>query len=361
MDIKKYIFKKLIFPKVFVIDKPGLIYSKNFSFISHRAYNVRVVYTFEDAYVNLYFDTVKKIGVEKTNELWYKIGKDVATRYLLLNKGDFPLSKIPEAIKHFQEVFNGVGMSFLENVEYNLEKKIFIFWGENNVICRKIGNASLMAGIISGLISFILKENLEAESFCEVCPNGCKLIVRPGIETKYMPDFSKLKVDSKYYLNFYDFDKFQSNLASFSNFLKFNLVNLTDKNKFSFINQTIIPSEISLPEIFAFNYKIDNYGKIFETSIINFSYNFSKNYLSQVMDEIEQSKLFRNLISAFGFGELYLRKEGKLIKAEFLKPIFINFELIFIRSIINGFLNFFYGTNFVFIKGDNKTFWYSIK
>jgi len=102
MDIKKHFFKKFVFPKILVLDKPGLIISRNFNNLNKEAHNMRIVYSFEDFYVNLYFDTLKKLGEEKTNELWYKMGKDLGIRYFLFNGlVDFPFFKINLAKTYF--------------------------------------------------------------------------------------------------------------------------------------------------------------------------------------------------------------------------------------------------------------------
>jgi hypothetical protein len=358
LDTKKYNFKKLYFSQFVIINNPGIIISKSFNFVNNLGRKIRVVYTFEKIYVDLYFNTLQKIGKEKTDELWYRVGKDISIRYLLMNKKFFSLSKFEKIIKHFQEIFRWGGLDFLENLNYDLNKKYFEFSCNNNLFCKKIGNFSFMEGFASGLISFILRENLEAESFYNKKTGFYKIIICSSFKKKHAPNFSFLKIYSKYNLNFLEIDKFKSSLSSFSDFLRFNLIKLDSGNKFLFKGETIIFSEIGFPEIFAMEYKQMGYKKIFENSVKKSCEELCDFYLLKLKSSEEKTKLFRNLMSAFGFGEIYLRKEKNKIRVSFLKSIYINFDLIFLKSVINGFLNYIYKKNFVFQSGDNKHFWY---
>src|SRR3989339_1843298 len=76
MGLKNYLFGKLIFPKVFIIDQPGIIINKTIGRFGKEGVKTRVVYNFEYIAVNLYLETVKKIGKKKTDDLWYRIGKE---------------------------------------------------------------------------------------------------------------------------------------------------------------------------------------------------------------------------------------------------------------------------------------------
>jgi hypothetical protein len=138
VDIKRYVFDKLIFPKTFIVDKPGIIMNKTASKFNKEEILTRVIYTFEDLYSNLYLETVKKLGKEKTNLLWYKIGKDISTRYMLfMSANKIPKSLLPNVIEHIFDTFNSAGFSFAEKIKFEPDKKEFSSLGKNCIICRK--------------------------------------------------------------------------------------------------------------------------------------------------------------------------------------------------------------------------------
>ena len=60
-DIRDYLFNKLFFPKVVVIDKPGIIYNTVANKLSGKETKKRIVWYFEDVIVNLQLETIKKL------------------------------------------------------------------------------------------------------------------------------------------------------------------------------------------------------------------------------------------------------------------------------------------------------------
>ncbi len=109
-DIKRYLFDKLFFPKVAIIDRPGIIINKTISRFGKEGVKTRVIYNFEDIAVNLYLETVKKLGKKKTDNLWYKIGKESGIRYFLFAKN----KKIPPVLllPIIEHTFNSAGFAF---------------------------------------------------------------------------------------------------------------------------------------------------------------------------------------------------------------------------------------------------------
>jgi hypothetical protein len=61
MNIKEDSFKNFIFSQILVIDKLSLIINKNFSNLNFSGHKMRIVYDFEDFYVKLYCNILKKI------------------------------------------------------------------------------------------------------------------------------------------------------------------------------------------------------------------------------------------------------------------------------------------------------------
>jgi DNA topoisomerase IB len=94
-NIKSYILNKLFFPKVVVIDKPGMFYSETSKKYGKSTSRKRQIWHFEDISVNLYLETAKRLGEEKAGELWYKIGKETSVGYLLFTK----IKKMPNLLK----------------------------------------------------------------------------------------------------------------------------------------------------------------------------------------------------------------------------------------------------------------------
>ena len=349
MDIKKHFFRKFIFPKVLIIDKPGLIVSKNFNNLNSRAHNMRIVYNFEDFYVNLYFDTLKNLGKEKTDNLWYRMGKDLGIRYFLFNGlTNFPFSKVTLALKYFQAMFIMIGMGFCKNLNYDISNKKYVFWGNNNIITRKTLNTSYMEGILAGVISFITKENMESRGFYDELSDEGKIIIDQKFPKKYSPNISSLKVDPKYKLNFYQSNKVTSNLYSFSDLLKFNIIQIDEGKKFYFGEHTLLPTEISLIEIIAKSYFDIGEGELFRKSTMGFVKDLCLNIFEILEDSNKKMKFFRNILSAFGFGEVYFKKEGNSVRVDFLNPIFTEFGLNYLKSFINGFVNYFYKGEYYF-------------
>lgn len=191
-SIKDYLFNKLFFPKVVKIDKPGIIYTISDRKFGNPGARKRIIWHFEDIVVNLILETVKELGKKKTQELWYKIGKDVGTRYLLLAKiKPLPLFILNHVIVYIFQSLKAGGFSLAEDIKYNSKKRSLVLRGNNNIICRKT-KICTAEGIISALFSFLNKENIEAEAKCENCPNGCLVVANKNIKEKLCSIFSIL-------------------------------------------------------------------------------------------------------------------------------------------------------------------------
>jgi len=79
-----------------------------------------MAFFFEDILVNLQLETIKKIGYKKTADLWYKIGKDIGTRYFLLGKiRQIPQFLLPLTINHIFSGFKQAGMSIGTQIKFD--------------------------------------------------------------------------------------------------------------------------------------------------------------------------------------------------------------------------------------------------
>ncbi len=310
---------------------------------------MRIVYTFEDFYVNLYFDTLLKLGDKKTEDLWYRLGKDLGIRYFLFNGLlEFPFTKIPLALKYFQAMFNMIGMGFCKNLKYDISKGSYIFWGNNNIITRKTHNTSYMEGIIAGVLTFLTKENIEARGFYDELSDEGKIVVDKKFPKKYSPNIFSLKVNTKYRLNFFQHNGINSRLYSFSDLLKFKIIQLDEGKKFYFGKHSLLPTEMSLVEIIAKNYFDIGEGELFRESTVKFVLELCEELFKEIKEKNKKMKFFRNIISALGFGEIYFKQKGEKIRIDFLNPIFTEFGLYYLKSFINGFVDYFYDNKYSF-------------
>jgi len=348
-DVRKYLFDKLFFPKVAIIDRPGIIINKTVSKFGKEGVKTRVIYHFEDIPVNLYLETVKKLGKEKTDDLWYKIGKDIAVRYLLFAKiKKIPKALLPLVIEHMFNTINSTGFTFGEKVNYNLKGKSLITHGKDCVICRKTKSGYFPAGIASGVLSFLLRENIEAEPHCNDCPKNCKIIASLKITKKYIPNIEELKPLRDYNkLNFPQNYKTSSEFKSFTDLLKFKKIQIgKKKGVFYFQDNVIIPSEVGLAKMNLKNYSEINELNLFKKIIIKTSEKIAENILQNEKSIEEKIKAINIMLSAFGWGLPYHKRIGNKIIYKFKFPPTTRYGPLFRALILNGYLNNIYNKKF---------------
>ncbi len=357
-NIRDYTYIQLYFPKVVVIDKPGIIINKTVSKFGKEGIRTRVIYHFEDLSVNLYLDTVKKIGKEKAGDLWYRIGKDCGKSYFLfMKKIDISEKLLPLVIKHIFNTLSSSGVTFGESVYYSFMEKSFLATGKNCATCRRVGNGSIVAGITSGILSSLLNENIEAEPKCENCPNNCKIIANPNIKEKYIPNIEELKPIENYgKLNFPDdIDSFESSkFKSFSDLFKFKKVWMDEKyNLFCFQGKIIVPSEIGLTETILYNYSKIGRINLAKESIIKTSENIAADILKGKQNIKDKIGYINIILAAFGWGLPYHKKIGNKVVYEFKYPPITKYKPLFRAFVLNGYLNNLYNQEFKINKITN--------
>jgi len=122
-NIRDYIFNKIFAPRTFIIDQPGIIYNVLAKKYGRGESKKRIIWYFEDTLANLQIATIKKLGFEKTNKLWYEIGKDTGLRYLLLSKAKTPPQFLTSTILNYILSANRAGgMSIAEKINYKNKK-----------------------------------------------------------------------------------------------------------------------------------------------------------------------------------------------------------------------------------------------
>jgi len=112
-----YFFEKLIFPKRFIIDRPGVLINQLSRKYGGAKSQHRTLFVFEDIIAGLQLDTIKEIGMEATKEMWYKIGKDVGIQYMALGETKRVSKRmLPIVVNYVFSGFRASGMSVATEV-----------------------------------------------------------------------------------------------------------------------------------------------------------------------------------------------------------------------------------------------------
>ena len=82
------------------------------------------------------------------------------------------------------------------------------------------------------------------------------------------------------------------------------------------MGETILPSEFGLPEIFSKNYFDAGEGEFFGKSISSFMEDFCREKI-ETNSIYGKFKFFKNLLSAFGYGEIYFKNNDQVLQVGF--------------------------------------------
>jgi hypothetical protein len=214
-----------------------------------------------------------------------------------------------------------------------------------------------MAGMVSGILSFLLNKNIEAKPLCENCPM-CKIIASPEIKQKYVPDLKELEPIKDYdKLNFpeeissVDYSKFNS----FTDLMNFKKIWIDkEKNIFCFQRKAIHPSEVSLIDIGIRNYyKIDKFA-LYKDVVIKTSEEIASEILKDQKKISGKIGMVNSILSAFGWGIPHYKEEGKKKTYEFVHPPMTQNNPSLRAFILNGYLNNIYNKQFEIKEVTNK-------
>jgi len=344
--IINYTLNKLFFPKVVTIDKPGIIYTIADRKFGSPSVKKRIIWYFEDPMISLQQETIKTMGKKQCSELWYRIGKDVGTEFMLLSKiRKIPSFLLPSVLDTISNRLKSAGFTALGNFEYIPKNKSIVFYGKNNIICRNTQDGEVFAGIISGIFSFLIGENIEGKLACKNCPNFCKIIADKDIPFRYRPDFDELK-PSKIYdkLNFPNQIDRTGNTDSFGNLLKFKIVRLDDSGRFYFENKVISPTTADFLGLIVNHYlKIDK-ESVLKKGVID----GAEKLASDLLDKKTINKIgyLKTVLSSFGWGIPNVEKVNKKIILDLLYPPITEYGFLYQVFFINGFLNYIFKKEF---------------
>jgi hypothetical protein len=175
MSIKEFIIKNILFSKSVIQHRPGINITTSSRKWGKSPAGKRIIYLFDEIITSLQEATIKKIGIERSQSLWYSIGKDVGLRYVGDAKISIPDFLKPDVIKHIFSLVNGPGNSpFSESISYDAKKKEFESTGKNSAYCRQTKLGSSYAGLTAGILSAILKKDIDAQALCTDCPS-CRI------------------------------------------------------------------------------------------------------------------------------------------------------------------------------------------
>ena len=341
-DYSREIITKVYFPRNVIIDRPGIIINKLSQKYSPEAPRKRIAYYFEDVFVRLQLNTINKLGEEKAKEFFYKVGKEIGARYMLLSKiraaKQFPLSTIIESI--FSNL-RANGMSVCSKILFNRNRKTFILSGKDNIIWRKTKDGSIFGGIVSGIFSCLFNENLEAEDeFLE--DETCVIFVNKNIKEKHVLNLKEIFPMKEYEkLNFPENIVFHNtpNLFSFSDLIKFNKISIKPDGKHYVGNRIIFPGEIGMMELISEHYKNAGEFSIFKDSVISESENIYPNIFESEGDIHKRLRDIGNLLSALGWGIPSCRFEKDKTFFTFIYPPVCKYGFNYLPFVLNGFIN----------------------
>ena len=340
-NIKNYLLNKLFFPKVAVIDQPGIIYNVLSRRYGHVSSKKRIVFLFEDMFAEIQKEAIAQLGKEKASELFYKIGKDFGVSFMLLGKAKkVPSFVLPEVMEFIADNFRGGGFSIAENIDVDIKQNIITFSGKNNVICRKTADPSFFAGGAAGILSLLLGKNVEAVSKCCNCPNECKVIAKADLPSKYIPDVNKLMPDKNYgQLNFPKDVESMDHLASFGKFMRFKKIKISVSGKFQLNGFAIFPAPFQITCLIMKHFEEIGRRDILNEALFRSSDKILDTLSKEFPEVKDKIKIITSLILALGWGIPDCQKKGEIIKFYIRYPPFNKSGFHYQALQLNAFLS----------------------
>ncbi|MBR9706436.1 hypothetical protein GOV14_05350 [Candidatus Pacearchaeota archaeon] len=362
MDIKSYILNKLFFPKAVTINEPGLILTKIVRKDNSSLLIGRLAYLFEDVLVDLQKKTVEQIGLAKTDEIWYQIGKDLITSYFLTLKVKKPPKFfLDSVVKYMLQRFSVTGITIGNEIDFDKNCLDLQLKGSNNVLHRKSKQGAVLGGIASGVLSFLSGENVEAETnsyekdgevFCEIkCSKKYFL--------RYVPDFLEIKECVKnYQFDFKDAEKklkiYENRFSCLNQFLRFKKARMKD-NIVYFLGFALMAGEINTSDHIWRNYEKAGLTDLISKTLVSSSEKvlkqiFRDNKLDQrgIRDKV---KFLQNMMAGFGWGIPLYRKTKNEIVFDFVYGAQVKTNsFLFYALQLQGFLNFIFKKKVKLVK-----------
>lgn len=363
-NLREEILKHLFFSRVSLIDRPGILINRFYIGFGLLELKRRMTYFFEDPLVDLHIEIGKKIGERNSGKLFYEIGKDCGTVFAAQM---FP-KKLPKNIifmffSKILERFRFLGYTITEIIEFDKPNLRIMLRGKDNLICRKCGNGHIFAGVLAGLLSEMLKENIEAEKTrCSYDDMFCEIRIDKRIKEIYAPDKKRLVdgIADKSYdkINFPENINSIEKRVSFSEFMQFKKVLIDNYGKYYFENKSIIMTDINFPSVIGAGLVQRGYRETMEKSLVKSSEAIFRNINKNLRQEYEKTNFTLNFLSAMGWGLPYIaksrHKNSTELKCTLLYAPRTKFGFHYFSSTLNGFINSAFNNRFRLIEIDEK-------
>lgn len=334
--LKKNNFDKSTLLSSLSKDIPGVLECMDKGFFGENKVKIRAMFLFEETLRLLHEDTINKLGVKIAENILYKSGKDVASKYFSKHKKAKKVGrKLLEKI-FVKELSNNssffIGMHFFDKIDIEFKKGIYIFHFKDGIINKKY-LFSYFSGMLSGFLSYLLNKNIESKYLPKKNKLRGGIIARESFSEKYSSSNHKEKsINEHTHFN----NKF--NLYTFSDFLKFKKIYITKQN-FMYKKSPLLFVEFGTLEVIYKNYISAGIANLFEKSIINSSKKICINILKKYKINKKKSVLIKNLFSAMGICELNFSRVDNIIIVSIAKNKYISVKSCYIQFFINGFLN----------------------
>ncbi|MFW5886581.1 MAG: hypothetical protein ACOCUL_02375 [Bacteroidota bacterium] len=339
-NVTKFFFREIVSPRIFVMDKPGIVYNVLASKYSTNTAKKRVVFHFEDIEAHLEYAAEKKLGKKTASSLFYRYGKESGMRYMLTGgKKKIPSWKIPVLVDFIFSAYKMAGMSFAENVFYDNE--IIQLKGWNNVGCRKTANPSYFAGVVAGIMTYLIGKNVEAFESCE-CPK-CSIVAKPVSKAFHLVNENDLLPMTGYSKYNFPNEDLKTGFCSLTDLIKFKKIDFGEKHCFKYKNQVLIPIEAGMIELIFEHYKNAGLKEFAGQEIIR-----GAEILAEKIN-VGELKNLKNILSAFGYGIPEVKVKNKISVSLYNAPV-CKYGFYYHAYIINGLLNYVYGKKFELLE-----------
>lgn len=333
-------FKMNFLLKKLLVDTPGMIVYNDNGVFGGNNVKMRMAFMFEESIRKLYHDTIKKIGQDNTDMLWYKAGKDVAFRYFSKHRN---LRNIIISKKAFIKELGGfssffMGMNFFNKMDVEFEKGRFTFYLKD-IHIKKEFHYPFLSGIVSGFLSYSLNKNIEATFFYGDESHEYRITGDVSFEDIYIPEKKTIKEFSGHSTDFLLKNRISSGLCTFSDLLKFKVIKINESECIILKEKVLLPFEFGTPSIFFKNYEKIGELNLFKKSLVNSSEKICADLLRNKKSKKEKVRIIRNILSAIGLMEIYFTRDKDMVTVSFLRKVFILEKPSFIHLFINGFLN----------------------
>lgn len=331
-NLKSFLIKKFLLPKVVLFNEPGRIISKSVKRYGNSSSSIRCYYPFEDTLIKLQEEAKKSIGPKRTNDIWYEIGKTHVLRHASFSgKKKVPEFLQEDAIKFIISVFHYSGFTVTNNLELDIKSKIIEVWGDNNCVCRSTGLGDVFAGVISGVMSYVTGQNIEAiKTSCCKTETECRIIGKPDIQERYIPTEGTYEKDKDY--DRLNLKPIKQKGSTFQELIKFKKVKLED-DRYVYDKYALGLIEVGFLDLIYQKYKENNLEKEFKTAVQASG--------KEIFKDKNNCSAIGKVMTALGNGIINITPKGKGFKIIIFSPPSTKFEMNYLPNFLIGALKNF--------------------